>query len=103
MIEFETTVRIARDPGQVFSVLADFETYLARWAKGPVAAARTDGDGGAGSHYTITARAGPGLEASSGTPHARGASASEIALKPRFDLAGFKQAVVAGAGWCRRP
>jgi polyketide cyclase/dehydrase/lipid transport protein len=60
MIEFETTVRIGRTPGQVFSVLADFETYLARWAKGPVAAARTDGDGGAGSHYTITARAGPG-------------------------------------------
>lgn len=59
MIEFDTTVRIGRTPGQVFPVLADFETYLARWAKGPVAAARTDGDGGAGSHYTITARAGP--------------------------------------------
>jgi hypothetical protein len=40
-------------------VLADFETYLDRWAKGPVAAARTDGDGGAGSHEMITARAGP--------------------------------------------
>jgi Polyketide cyclase / dehydrase and lipid transport len=59
MIEFDTTVRIGRAPGQVFSVLADFETYLARWAKGPIAAARTDGDGGAGSHYTITARVGP--------------------------------------------
>ena len=59
MIEFDTTVRIGRDPGQVFPVLADFETYLARWAKGPIAAARTDGDGGAGSHYTITARVGP--------------------------------------------
>jgi len=59
MIEFDTTVRIGRAPGQVFAVLADFETYLARWAKGPVAAARTDGDGGAGSHYTITARVGP--------------------------------------------
>jgi hypothetical protein len=59
MIEFDTTVRIGRTPGQVFSVLADFETYLARWAKGPVAAARTDGDGRAGSHYTITARVGP--------------------------------------------
>lgn len=43
----------------MFSVLADFETYLARWAKGPVAAARMDGDGGAGSRYMITARAGP--------------------------------------------
>jgi Polyketide cyclase / dehydrase and lipid transport len=59
MIEFDTTVRIGRTPGQVFSVLADFGTYLARWAKGPVAAVRTDGDGGAGSHYMITARAGP--------------------------------------------
>lgn len=43
----------------MFSVLADFETYLARWAKGPVAAARMDGDGGAGSRYMITVRAGP--------------------------------------------
>ena len=58
MIEFDTTVRIGRTPGQVFPVLAGFEAYLARWAKGPVAAARTDGDGGAGSHYTITARVG---------------------------------------------
>jgi YVTN family beta-propeller protein len=46
MIEFDTTVRIGRTPGQVFPVLADFGTYLARWAKGPVAAVRTDGDGG---------------------------------------------------------
>jgi hypothetical protein len=59
MIEFDTTVRIGRTPAQVFSVLADFQVYLARWAKGPVAAVRTDGDGRAGSHYTITARAGP--------------------------------------------
>jgi len=59
MIQFDTTVRIGRTPAQVFSVLADFETYLARWAKGPRAAVRTDGDGGAGSRYTITARAGP--------------------------------------------
>jgi hypothetical protein len=59
MIEFDTTVRIGRTLGQVFSVLADFETNLARWAKGPVAAARTDGDGGDGSRYMITARAGP--------------------------------------------
>jgi hypothetical protein len=59
MIEFDTTVRISRTPPQVFPVLADFETYLARWAKGPVAAVRTDGDGGAGSRYPVTARAGP--------------------------------------------
>jgi hypothetical protein len=59
MIEFDTTVRIGRTLGPVFCVLADFETNLARWAKGPVAAARTDGDGGDGSRYMITARAGP--------------------------------------------
>lgn len=59
MIEFDTTVRIGRAPGQVFCVLADFETYLARWAKGPVAAVRTHGDGGNGSRYMITARVGP--------------------------------------------
>jgi hypothetical protein len=59
MIEFETTVRIDRVPGQVFCVLADFGTYLARWAKGPVAAVRTDGDGSDGSRYMITARVGP--------------------------------------------
>jgi len=59
MIEFDTTVRIGRTPAQVFSVLADFQAYLACWAKGPVAAVRTDGDGRAGSRYTITARVGP--------------------------------------------
>ena len=59
MIEFDTTVRIGRTPGRVFSVLADFETYLVRWAKGPVAVVRTDGDGGDGSRYMITARVGP--------------------------------------------
>jgi hypothetical protein len=55
MIEFDTTVRIGRTPDQVFPILAGFETYLARWAKGLVAAVRTDGDGGAGSRYMITA------------------------------------------------
>jgi len=59
MIEFDTTVRIARTPGQVFGVLADFEAYLARWAHGPVAAAWTHGGGEAGSRYMITARVGP--------------------------------------------
>jgi carbon monoxide dehydrogenase subunit G len=59
MIEFETTVRIDREREQVFGVLADFESNLARWAKGPVAATRTAGDGGVGSHYIVTARVGP--------------------------------------------
>ena len=59
MIEFDTTVRIDRAREQVFGILADFESNLARWAKGPVAATRTAGDGGAGSRYLITARVGP--------------------------------------------
>ena len=59
MIEFDTTVRIDRGRELVFGVLADFEANLARWAKGPVAATRTAGDGGAGSRYVVTARVGP--------------------------------------------
>jgi hypothetical protein len=34
MIEFDTTVRIDRARGRVFGILADFESNLARWAKG---------------------------------------------------------------------
>jgi hypothetical protein len=35
MIEFDTTVRIGRTPGQVFSVLADFGTYLPAGRRDP--------------------------------------------------------------------
>jgi len=59
MIEFDTTVRIDSARERVFGILADFESNLARWAKGPVAATRTAGDGGAGSRYIVTARVGP--------------------------------------------
>ena len=59
MIEFDTTVRIDRARERVFAILADFESNLARWAKGPVAATKTAGDGRAGSRYIITARVGP--------------------------------------------
>jgi Polyketide cyclase / dehydrase and lipid transport len=59
MIEFDTAVRIDRAREHVFAILADFESNLARWAKGPVAARRTAGDGGAGSRYIVTARVGP--------------------------------------------
>jgi hypothetical protein len=59
MIEFDTSVRIGRARERVFAILADFESNLARWAKGPVAAIRTAGDGGAGSRYIVTARVGP--------------------------------------------
>jgi Polyketide cyclase / dehydrase and lipid transport len=58
MIEFDTTVRIDSARERVFAILADFESNLARWAKGPVAATRTAGDGGAGSRYIVTARVG---------------------------------------------
>ncbi len=59
MIEFDTTVRIDQTRDRVFGILADFESNLARWAKGPAAAARTVGDSGVGSRYVITARIGP--------------------------------------------
>lgn len=59
MIEFDTTVRIDRTRERVFGILADFESNLARWAKGPVAATRTAGDGRAGTRYLITAVVGP--------------------------------------------
>ena len=59
MIEFDTAVRIDQARDHVFGILADFESNLARWAKGPVAARRTAGDGGAGSRYIVTARVGP--------------------------------------------
>jgi hypothetical protein len=59
MIEFDTTVRIDSARERVFGILADFESNLARWAKGPVAATRTAGDGGTGSRYIVTARVGP--------------------------------------------
>jgi carbon monoxide dehydrogenase subunit G len=59
MIEFDTTVRIDRARERVFAILTDFESNLARWAKGPVAATRTVGDGGVGTRYMITAKVGP--------------------------------------------
>ena len=59
MIELHTSVRIDRARERVFGILADFESNLARWAQGPVAATKTAGDGGAGSRYIVTARVGP--------------------------------------------
>jgi polyketide cyclase/dehydrase/lipid transport protein len=59
MIEFDSAVRIQRSRDQVFAILANFQVYLPRWAKGPIAATRTVGDGGVGSRYTVTSRFGP--------------------------------------------
>jgi len=58
LIEFDSQIGIERAPAPIFAVLADFERYLARWAKGPVAARRTTGDGGVGTRYTVVARIG---------------------------------------------
>jgi len=60
MIELSFSVSIARPPAVVFSILADFETYLARWAKGPIAASKlTPGPTGPGTRFGITAQVGP--------------------------------------------
>jgi uncharacterized protein YndB with AHSA1/START domain len=60
MIELSFNVSIARPPAEVFSILTDFEAYLARWAKGPVAAAKLGPDPtGPGSRFDITAKIGP--------------------------------------------
>jgi uncharacterized protein YndB with AHSA1/START domain len=60
MIELSFSVSIARPPAEVFSILTDFEAYLARWAKGPVAAAKLGPDPtGPGSRIAITAKIGP--------------------------------------------
>jgi Polyketide cyclase / dehydrase and lipid transport len=60
MIELSFSVSIARPPAVVFSILADFETYLARWAKGPIAASKlTPGPTGPGTRF---ARRYPAME-----------------------------------------
>ena len=59
MIEETFSVFIHCPPEAVFAILTDFESYLARWAKGPVAAKRTSIETGLGSVYKVTARVGP--------------------------------------------
>jgi carbon monoxide dehydrogenase subunit G len=59
VIEDSFSVRINRSPEQVFAVLTDFEQYLARWAKGPIAARRLTAEAGIGSRFTVTAKVGP--------------------------------------------
>lgn len=59
MITFTSTVSIRRAQGEVFSVLTDFDRYLARWAKGPIAARKTSpGDTSVGTRFEVTAKAG---------------------------------------------
>jgi len=60
MIELSFRTSIARPPAVVFSILTDFEAYLAQWAKGPVAAAKLgSGPTGPGTRFEITAQLGP--------------------------------------------
>ena len=59
MIKGSFSVRINRSPEQVFAVLTDFERYLARWAKGPVAARKLTAGPGVGTRFTVTAKIGP--------------------------------------------
>lgn len=60
MIELSFTETISRPRTDVFSILTDFERYLAQWAKGPVAAARTGPEPtGVGTRFVVTAKIGP--------------------------------------------
>ncbi len=56
-IEHSCEILINRPPAHVFAVLTDLEQYLARWAKGPVAAKKlTSGATTSGTRFEVTAR-----------------------------------------------
>ena len=56
-IEHGCDIVINRPPAHVFALLTDFELYLARWAKGPVAAKKlTSGPTTSGTRFEVTAR-----------------------------------------------
>jgi len=60
VIAFASTVSINRPAEKVFSVLTDFEQYLARWADGPIAATKTTpGETQVGTRFIVTAKVGP--------------------------------------------
>ncbi len=59
MIDLETAVVIDRSPDHPFGILSDFEECLGRSAKGPISPRRISGHGGTGTHYELTAQAGP--------------------------------------------
>ena len=55
-IEHSCEVVIHGQPAHVFAVLSALEQYLARWAKGPVAAKKlTPGEAVAGTRFEVTA------------------------------------------------
>jgi carbon monoxide dehydrogenase subunit G len=56
-IEHSCEILINGPPAHVFAVLSDLEQYLARWAKGPVAAKKlTSGATTSGTRFEVTAR-----------------------------------------------
>jgi uncharacterized membrane protein len=56
-IEHSCEIVINSPPCHVFTILADLEQYLARWAKGPVAVKKlTDGSTTSGTRFEVTAR-----------------------------------------------
>jgi hypothetical protein len=60
MFDLTSTVVIDRPRSVVYEVLTDFESYLARWAAGPVAAQKiTSGAVVVGTKFTVTAQVGP--------------------------------------------
>jgi hypothetical protein len=60
VITFTSAVSIRRPPADVYTVLTDFEGYLAQWAKGPIAAVKLSaGATAVGTRFTVTAKVGP--------------------------------------------
>ncbi len=56
-IEHSCEIVINSSPAHVFTILADLEQYLARWAKGPVAVKKlTDGPTTSDTRFEVTAR-----------------------------------------------
>jgi uncharacterized membrane protein len=56
-IEHSCEIVISSPAAHVFTILTDLEQYLARWAKGPVAAEKlTSGATTSGTHFQVTAR-----------------------------------------------
>jgi uncharacterized membrane protein len=56
-IEHSCEILIDRPPAHVFILLVDLEQYLARWAKGPVAAKKlTGGPTASGARFEVLAR-----------------------------------------------
>jgi hypothetical protein len=59
-IELHRDFTVRRPVAEVFDLLADLETYLPQWAKGPVAVRKTTpGPKRTGTRLTVTARVGP--------------------------------------------